>query len=225
MQLILSLFDYTGLMVEPWTYAGYETITVDNQKDGPSTASHVLNIDLLDTAALIEAVDKLGVPSILFGFPPCTDLAVCGSRSFASKAEKDPLFQEKAVALARSVETIGSHYGVPWMLENPVSVLSTKWRKPNFIFDPYQYGGYLPEDDEHPLYPKYIAPRDAYTKKTCLWTGNGFTMPEKRPVPVPPGYSKQYSQLGGKSLKTKNIRSATPRGFAQAVFEHYKDKV
>jgi len=45
-------------------------------------------------------------------------------------------------------------------------------------------------------------------------------MPEKKPVkPVNnyPGWTK----LGGKSLRTKNIRSATPRGFAQAVFEKY----
>ena len=33
------------------------------------------------------------------------------------------------------------------------------------------------------------------------------------------GYSKPMMKLGGKSQKTKNIRSATPRGFAQAVFE------
>jgi len=31
------------------------------------------------------------------------------------------------------------------------------------------------------------------------------------------GYSDQFKKLGGKSLKTKNIRSATPRGFAKAV--------
>ena len=44
-------------------------------------------------------------------------------------------------------------------------------------------------------------------------------MPDKKPVDVEPGYSDQHKKLGGKSLKTKNIRSATPRGFAQAVFE------
>jgi hypothetical protein len=43
-------------------------------------------------------------------------------------------------------------------------------------------------------------------------------MPE--PIPVQPelGFSRQHTQLGGKSLKTKNIRSATPRGFSRAVF-------
>ena len=48
---------------------------------------------------------------------------------------------------------------------------------------------------------------------------NGFRMPEKKPVFVEKGYSKQYSRLGGKSARTKLIRSLTPRGFAIAVNE------
>jgi len=38
------------------------------------------------------------------------------------------------------------------------------------------------------------------------------------PVEPETGHSRQHLKLGGKSMKTKNIRSATPRGFAQAVF-------
>jgi len=100
-----------------------------------------------------------------------------------------------------------------------VSRLATLWRKPDYSFQPFEYGGYLPEDDVNPKWPEYIAPRDAYSKKTCLWTGNGFRMPEKDAVECDSfGSSVQYRKLGGKSLKTKNIRSATPRGFARAVF-------
>ena len=66
-----------------------------------------------------------------------------------------------------------------------------------------------------------VPPRDAYPKKTHLWTGNGFELPTKMPVDEPKGYSPQHTKLGGKSLKTKNIRSATPRGFAAAVFEKF----
>ena len=68
---------------------------------------------------------------------------------------------------------------------------------------------------------EYIAARDAYPKKTCLWSGGGFELPDKKPVDCKPGYSDMHKKLGGKSLKTKNIRSATPRGFAKAVFEAY----
>ena len=48
--------------------------------------------------------------------------------------------------------------------------------------------------------------------------GNGFIEPIAKPVACDAGYSDQHKKLGGKSLKTKNIRSATPRGFAKAVF-------
>lgn len=80
----------------------------------------------------------------------------------------------------------GDFFEVPYMIENPRSVLSTQWRKPDHSFDPWEYGGYLPE---------------------------------KKPVFVEKGYSKQYSRLGGKSARTKLIRSLTPRGFAIAVNE------
>jgi hypothetical protein len=113
---------------------------------------------------------------------------------------------------------VGDIYRCPWGAENPVSVLSTIWRKSDYTFHPYEYGGYLTDDDRHPIYPDYIKPRDAYPKKTCIWGGNGFVMPGKKKVDVQPGYSDQHKKLGGKSIKTKNIRSATPRGFARAVF-------
>ena len=51
-------------------------------------------------------------------------------------------------------------------------------------------------------------------------TNDKFIMPEIKAVDCETfGNSRQHRKLGGKSAKTKNIRSATPRGFAQAVFE------
>ena len=82
-----------------------------------------------------------------------------------------------------------------------------------------KYGNYISDDEaEHPVWPEYIAAKDAYPKTTYLWAGGGWIMPEKKPVYVEPGYSDQFKKLGGKSMKTKNIRSATPRGFAIANF-------
>ena len=151
-------------------------------------------------------------------FPVCTDMAVSGAAWFASKAKRDPQFQTKAVMQAVLCADLFEDLGVPYMIENPVSVLATKWRKPDYNFHPYEFGGYIPDNAaEHPRWPEYIAPRDAYPKKTCLWTGGGFTMPEKKAVDVPAGYSTQHKKLGGKSQRTKDIRSATPRGFARAV--------
>lgn len=121
------------------------------------------------------------------------------------------------VYIARDV---GEALGCPWVIENPVGAISKLWRKPDFIFHPWQYGGYLPIGDVHPLYPKYILPRDAYPKKTCYWTGGGFTMPPQKPVIFPKGTSKQNNLLGGKSKLRSKVRSVSPRGIAKAIYLH-----
>ena len=158
-------------------------------------------------------------------YPECTDMAVSGAAHFAKKRAINPSFQTDAAALAMLGSKVGELYEVPWYAENPVSVLATLWRKPDFSFHPYEYGGYLPINDSHPTYPEYIAARDAYPKKTCIWCGGGFVKPPVLPVRVDGGYSSQYRLLGGKSRKTKNIRSATPRGWSLAVYETFKIQV
>jgi hypothetical protein len=229
----IFLFDYTGLMALPWAKAGYQCFCFDGQHSlGVSISNlhpNILNVGMWFSNKINSDISTLDVYTILsitgndvnlvFGFPECTHLAVSGAAHFAKKREVNPHFQDEAMVLVKLTKNLGEALSCPWALENPVSVISTKWRKPDFKFDPFEYGGYLAENDKHPTYPEYIKGRDAYPKKTCIWAGNGFVMPNKKPVDVVPGYSDQHNKLGGKSLKTKNIRSATPRGFAQAVFE------
>lgn len=221
--VVVSLFDYTGIMVEPWRKAGYLCVIVDLQHPEGWHINH--NIPRLlrvgcDLRNGFPAWPNAGTFSndnvaMVIGFPECTNVAVSGAKHFLKKG---PRALALSLDLFATCREFGELTGAPYMIENPVSTFSTYIGKPDYIFDPYEYGGYLPPDDCHPLYPEYIPPRDAYTKKTCLWTGNGFIMPEKRPVPLL-GENHIHKKLGGKSLKTKNIRSATPRGFSQAVFE------
>lgn len=219
----VSLFDMTGNMVRPLAEAGWDCYCLDIQNDNRSESFHsggtiwYLQADLL--SEFWEDAIVAQKPDFIFSFTPCTDLAVSGAKHFAKKLQADPQVWDKAMTMFRLAQKIADRVGCPYMIENPVSKAATLWRRPDYTFQPFEYGGYLPEDDVHPQYPEYIMPRDAYPKKTCLWTGNGFVMPEKRPVPVNAGYSVQFKKLGGKSLKTKNIRSATPRGFAIAVCE------
>lgn len=139
----------------------------------------------------------------VFAFPPCTDMAVSGARWFASKREADPMFQAKAVAVAEQCRTIGRLSGAPWFVENPVSVLSRVFGKPDHWFHPADFTA--------------LEPGDNYTKRTNLWTGGGFVMPapardaslsapDDRIHKAPPGPDRE------------NFRSATPLGFARAVF-------
>jgi hypothetical protein len=232
--IVLSLYDFTGEALKPWAEAGYHCYAFDIQHDedyddctnvetfdSGGTISYV-HMDLWNVNNITRMQEWFSQENVVFGmaFPVCTDLAVSGAAHFARKAKADPEFQIKASNHARWCASLFEALEIPYFIENPVSRLATLWRKPNYSFHPYEYGEYIPDAEaEHPRWPDYIAPKDRYTKKTCLWTGGGFTMPPKRPTQKPDGYSQQHLKLGGKSQRTKDIRSATPRGFARAVFE------
>ncbi len=247
-KIVISLYDYTGEALIPWAKAGYTCLAFDIQH------SEIGKIQMFDSGGRIEYIkkdlhnienlhslyDRLMADEQAFGittneiafamaFPVCTDLAVSGAAHFEAKRKIDPDFQKKAADYAIWCEELFTALRVPFFIENPVSVLSSLWRKPDHKFHPFEYGGYIPEHlAKHPKWPKYIPAKDAYRKKTCLWTGNDFQMPEQKPVDCSAyygnGYSKQIMKLGGKTQKTKNIRSATPRGFAIAVYEANKNK-
>jgi hypothetical protein len=225
--IVISLYDFTGEALKPWAEAGYTCHAFDIQHpvegrtEGNITYRHA---DLHKQATFHNLIEEFGDNGDLtvFGlaFPVCTDLAISGAAHFKSKAKRDPDFQTKAVNYAVMCADFFEDLGVPYLIENPVSVLATQWRKPDYRFHPYEYGEYLDDHEAvHPRWSEYIADRDAYTKKTCLWTGGGFVMPTKIPTCKPTGYSTQHLKLGGKSQRTKDIRSATPRGFAKAVHE------
>jgi len=217
------MFDTTGLAAEPFTCRGVTTYIIDTQNVGERShnprATYVLDWDIRETVEKTAALK----PDLLIGFPPCTDLAVSGARHFKAKAARDPDFQKKALELFLTVKTVGNLAGCPWAAENPNSVVSTLYRKPDITFHPHEYGGYLPETDQHPDWPRYIPARDAYRKMTNWWTGNGFKMPRKAAVPIEPlgNWNPQTTLLGGKSVKTKMIRSASPRGVFEALAQLY----
>ena len=220
---VISLFDYTGVLSRPWLNSGYRVFQFDQQLDSechfdieyPTTVGG----DYREWFSMIEAIYKTYDVAIILSQPPCTDLAVSGAAHMAKKRLSNPYYEHNAMELVYCAVDIADKYGTPYAIENPVSRISTLWRKPTFTFHPFEYGGYLPEND---IPPNYVTPaRDCYTKKTCIWSGYGFIEPVRKPVPLPEGYrySPQHNLLGGSSLKTKNLRSACPRGWAIALFE------
>lgn len=241
---VLSLFDYSTYMLKPWKEAGHVCFAVDelhgmdvpdNLKPAQCWADRCFSGDLSNPQTIRMLIEEVR-PGIVFGFPDCTDLAVSGAKHFSKKRNANPQFQRQAVDLCRVVETVGNFCDVPWMIENPVGVLSTMWRSPDHVFHPHEYGGMLAgEEAVHPDWPEFVEKRDCYPKRTGIWSGNGFVMPDPVPATVMPDgqeisfaewvaqdpderkYSKQFKKLGGKSLKTKMIRSLTPRGFAATV--------
>jgi len=110
--LVLSLFDYSGVMVKPWKEAGYKTLCVDIQRDGTD---------------VLRWLPPRTDYRIVFAFPPCTDLAISGARWFKDKGLPG---LAGAIELVERARDICEWSGAPWMLENPISTLSTYWRPP-----------------------------------------------------------------------------------------------
>lgn len=194
---VLSLCDRTGNMVRPWAEAGFPCVIVDVQHPKGET-EFAPNI-----TALGRDVYDLGIAGgigIVFAFPPCTDLASSGARWFESKGLPATI---GALQLVDRCRRLCESAGCRWMIENPVGRLSTCWRKPDFTFDPCGYGGYLDP------------PGDRYTKRTCLWIGGGFAIPF--PKYVEPTEGSRMHRLPP-SPDRADLRSATPMGFARAVF-------
>lgn len=234
---IICLCDITGVMAAPWVEAGYRAVLVDPQHPATSINGPIERI----SATILEAMPRLSQiirtenVVIVIGFPPCTDVAVSGSRWFESKRAKDPHFQAKAALVAEQCRMVGLAAGCPWAFENPVSVFSSILGSPDYTFHPYQFTGLCLDDN--------------YTKQTCLWTGNGFVAPAEnihpmvdeaiehvkrhfcRMVPkkkalevftessiVADWYPDNRIHECPPSDERANIRSATPLGFAKAVF-------
>ena len=214
MKTVLSLFDHGGIMVKPWVDAGYQAWIVDIQHTGALDDALVskypvvrIGIDLsLRQYGLIDLA-RIGKFDFIAAFPPCDHTAVSGARWFKGKGLRA---LEQSVSMFATAAEICEASGAPYMIENPVSTISTYWREPDYRFNPCDYTGYCPDDN--------------YTKKTCLWTGGGFVMPEPfRDESLPPPDNRIHTAPPGEGRKA--FRSLTPKGFAQAVFFANRAKV
>lgn len=197
--MMLSLCDRTGTMARPWADAGVLCYCVDIQHEPGETRDGNIVWVGADLTTWLPPREPI---VFVAGFPPCTHLAVSGARWFRDKGLG--ALAEGLGLVAKAAE-VGEWSGAPWFVENPISTISTYWRKPDHLFDPFEYGGYQGGDG------------DGYTKRTCLWTGGGFVMPEKRPVQLAMDHDRIHK--AAPSPERGDLRSQTPAGFARAVFE------
>jgi hypothetical protein len=197
-KIVLSLCDRTGTMVQPWLEAGYRAVTVDLQESGcvePRRDHYIADVTKWRYPL------HYGRPAMVFAFPPCTHLAVSGARWFRGKGIGALI---EALSIVDACRDICETSGAPWMLENPVSTLATYWRKPDYTFHPHHYTAFELSDN--------------YTKKTCVWAGNEFAMPPPRMAHGMPEPDDRIHKAPP-SEERADFRSATPLGFARAVFQ------
>jgi len=147
---------------------------------------------------------------MIIAFPPCTYLTVTGNRWFnieryGEKAIKRHADRKEAVDFFMMFANADCK---KIAIENPVGVMSSEWRKPNQIINPWQFG-------------------DPFEKKTCLWL-KGLNELEPTNIVTPPPRQKIK---GGKSIPEwysnapkkdrSKIRSKTFPGIAKAMAEQW----
>ena len=150
---------------------------------------------------------------MIIAFPPCTYLTVTGNRWFnieryGDKAIKRHADRKDAIDFFMMFANADCE---KIAIENPVGVMSSEWRKPNQIINPYQFG-------------------DAFEKKTCLWLKG---LPELKPTNIvtPPPRTQFES---GKSMplwyadawklpkeERAKLRSKTFPGIAKAIADQW----
>lgn len=132
---------------------------------------------------------------LLIAHPPCTDLAVSGARHFAEKIADGR--QALALGFVRALlEAPVKHIA----LENPISVISSKIRKPDQIIQPWQFG-------------------HGETKATCLWLKN---LPKLKPTDIVDGRSDRIHKMPPGPNRWKE-RSRTYKGIAEAMAQQWGD--
>lgn len=153
---------------------------------------------------------------LIIAHPPCTYLTVAGNRWF-----KEEKYGEKAVERKRLREEAVEFFMKfaradceKIAIENPIGIMSTRWRKPDQIINPYNFG-------------------DPFEKRTCLWL-KGLPLlhhtkevqPEERKKydsgrTLPSWYANAWSLPSKERAK---IRSKTFTGMARAMAEQWGGK-
>lgn len=152
---------------------------------------------------------------LLIAHPPCTELCSAGQHWF-SRGIKDPKMREDAADFfMRFINADCEHIAV----ENPIGIMSTRYRKPDCVVQPWQFG--------HPE-----------TKATCLWLKNLPSLVPTNIIQKPEGgwanqqisngkytgfknYDENGKILAWNDPRTKVIRSRTYIGIAEAMAEQW----
>ena len=143
---------------------------------------------------------------LIIAFPPCTHLAVSGSRHFKQK-QADGRQQQGIDFFMLFANSTCPKVAI----ENPVGIMSTIWRKPDQIIQPWQFG--------HP-----------HSKKTCLWLKGLPLLKPTNILPLPPcGHWENQTKenqnkvlvdgkwIGYNDPRTAKVRSKTYEGVAKSM--------
>lgn len=175
---ILVACEYSGRVRDAFRKIGHTAVSCDllpSDAPGPHIQGSVL--DVLDWGW-----------DIVIAFPPCTDLCVSGAKHFAVKRADGR--QQKSIDFFMMFTQLDC----TWAIENPVGIMSTHYRKPDQIIQPWQFG-------------------HGETKATCLWLKG---LPKLRPTNTVEGREARIHKMPPSHDRAKE-RSRTYQGIADAM--------
>lgn len=178
---VLVACEYSGRVRQAFRDRGHDAWSCDLLPAEDGSAFHI--------QGPVESV-PIGsgdVWDLMVAHPPCTDLAVSGAR----------WFKEKMHEQAEALEFVRYLMGLPIeriAIENPVSVISSRIRKPDQIIQPWQFG-------------------HGETKATCLWLKN---LPKLTPTNIVEGREARVHRMSPGPDRWKE-RSRTYQGIADAM--------
>lgn len=178
---VAILFEFSGIVRDAFRARGHDAVSYDllpSERPGP----HIIG-DVRET--FTDDYD------LAIFHPPCTRLAVSGARWFA-------LYRDEQEAALDMVKWCFARKTPRKALENPVSVISSRIRKPDQIIQPWQFG-------------------HGETKATCLWLEE---LPLLTPTNIVDGRASRVHYCSPGPDRWKE-RSRTLPGIADAMAEQW----
>jgi len=179
---ILIACEQSGTVREAFIKRGHNAVSCD-----------ILPTDIPGPHIQDDVLKHLDGWDLIIAFPPCTDLAVSGARWFKEKRADGR--QQKSIEFFMAFTNLNCERVA---IENPIGIMSTIWRKPDQIIQPWRFG-------------------HGETKATCLWLKG---LPLLKSTNVVEGREQRIWKMGPSPNRAK-LRSKTFQGIAGAMAEQW----
>lgn len=185
---VLVACEFSGIVRDAFRKRGHHAVSCDLiPTESPNELGFHLECDVRD----ILNHKELGPWDLMIAHPPCTHLAVSGARWFKDKQQE----QKEALDFVRALMNAPIN---KICIENPISIISSRIRKPDQIIQPWQFG-------------------HGETKATCLWLKN---LPKLTPTNIVDGRDARIHKMPPGPNRGKE-RSKTYQGIADAMAQQW----
>lgn len=189
---ILIACEESQVVCKAFRAKGHEAYSCDIMECSGGRPEWHLTNDIRHVLFAVKGTGLYKKWDLVIAFPPCTDLAVSGARWFPEKIANGS--QQKSIGFFEIFTRLKCNFAI----ENPIGIMSTLYRKPDQIIQPWQFG-------------------HGETKATCLWLSG---LPLLKPTNIVSGREGRVWKMPPGPDRAK-LRSKTYDGIAQAMADQW----